>query len=239
MNLDFVKTPFTNNPSMVRYEGSPYNKSPNQYYKKQKKKELKHNKEKLIGESKLSMDIGLRKLVTTYMQAEKSLSLEELTLEIEEDFAVMHKGKMELASVCFPSGWIPIDKLGKDLSSIHEPVADNHQLIKSSKKLSEYMNKQSIRRWVWTITTNPELSNFPGFEKPKVNQLEDLYFRVETQTSVPLNNETSLFFIKVEVVPLLKIWNIKILESINSMSENVLNYKDLLQIKKLLNTIIQ
>ena len=239
MNLDFVKTPFTNNPSMVRYEGSPYNKSPNQYYKKQKKKELKHNKEKLIGESKLSMDIGLRKLVTTYMQAEKSLSLEELTLEIEEDFAVMHKGKMELASVCFPSGWIPIDKLGKDLSSIHEPVADNHQLIKSSKKLSEYMNKQSIRRWVWTITTYPELSNFPGFEKPKVNQLEDLYFRVETQTSVPLNNETSLFFIKVEVVPLLKIWNIKILESISSMSENVLNYKDLLQIKKLLNTIIQ
>ena len=239
MNLDFVKTPFTNNPSMVRYEGSPYNKSPNQYYKKQKKKELKHNKEKLIGESKLSMDIGLRKLVTTYMQAEKSLSLEELTLEIEEDFAVMHKGKMELASVCFPSGWIPIDKLGKDLSSIHEPVADNHQLIKSSKRLSEYMNKQSIRRWVWTITTYPELSNFPGFEKPKVNKLEDLYFRVETQTSVPLNNETSLFFIKVEVVPLLKIWNIKILESINSMSENVLNYKDLLQIKKLLNTIIQ
>ena len=239
MNLDFVKTPFTNNPSMVRYEGSPYNKSPNQYYKKQKKKELKHNKEKLIGESKLSMDIGLRKLVTTYMQAEKSLSLEELTLEIEEDFAVMHKGKMELASVCFPSGWIPIDKLGKDLSSIHEPVADNHQLIKSSKRLSEYMNKQSIRRWVWTITTCPELSNFPGFEKPKVNQLEDLYFRVEKQTSVPLNNETSLFFIKVEVVPLLKIWNIKILESINSMSENVLNYKDLLQIKKLLNTIIQ
>ena len=62
MNLDFVKTPFTNNPSMVRYEGIPYNKNPNQYYIKQKKKELKHNKEKLIGESKLSMDIELKKL---------------------------------------------------------------------------------------------------------------------------------------------------------------------------------
>ena len=75
MNLDFVKTPFTNNPSMVRYEGNPYNKNPNQYYIKQKKKELKHNKEKLIGESKLSMDIELRKLVTTYIQGEKSLNL--------------------------------------------------------------------------------------------------------------------------------------------------------------------
>ena len=75
MNLDFVKTPFTNNPSMVRYEGTPYNKNPNQYYIKQKKKELKHNKEKLIGESELSMDIELRKLVTTYIQGEKSLHL--------------------------------------------------------------------------------------------------------------------------------------------------------------------
>ena len=239
MNLDFVKTPFTNNPSMVRYEVIPYNKNPNQYYIKQKKKELKHNKEKLIGESKLSTDIELKKLVTTYTQVEKSLSLEELTLALEEDFAVMHKGKMELASVCFPSGWIPTNKLGKNLSTIHKPVADNDQLIKSSKKLSEYMSKQSIRRWVWTITTYPELSNFPGFEKPKVSKLENLYFRVETQTSVPLNDETSLFLIKVEVVPLSKIWNIKILESINYMSENVLNYKDLLQIKKLLNTIIQ
>jgi len=73
----------------------------------------------------------------------------------------------------------------------------------------------------------------------RVSKLENLYFRVETQTSVPLNDETSLFLIKVEVVPLSKIWNAKILESINSMSENVLNYKDLLQIKKLLNTIIQ
>jgi hypothetical protein len=239
MNLDFVKIPFTNNPSMVRYEGIPYNKNPNQHYIKQKKKELKHNKEKLIGESKISTDIELKKLVTTYIQVEKSLNLEELTLALEEDFAVMHKGKMELASVCFPSGWIPTNKLGKNLSTIHKPVADNDQLIKSSKKLSEYMSKQSIRRWVWTITTYPELSNFPGFEKPKVSKLENLYFRVETQTSVPLNDETSLFLIKVEVVPLSKIWNIKILESINSMSENVLNYKDLLQIKKLLNTIIQ
>ncbi|MDC3314730.1 DUF3445 domain-containing protein, partial [Acidimicrobiia bacterium] len=119
MNLDFVKTPFTNNPSMVRYQGNPYNKNPNQYYIKQKKKELKHNKEKLIGESKLSMDIELRKLVTTYIKGEKSLTLEELTLAVEEDFAVMHKGKMELASVCFPSGWIPSNKLGKHLSNIH------------------------------------------------------------------------------------------------------------------------
>jgi hypothetical protein len=99
------------------------------------------------------------------------------------------------------------------------------------------MCKKSIRRWVWTITTYPELSNFPGFQKPRVDKLENLYFRVETQISVPLDTETSLFFIKVQVLPLLNIWNVRILDSINSMTENVLNYKDLMQIKKLLNTI--
>ena len=99
------------------------------------------------------------------------------------------------------------------------------------------MCKQSIKRWVWTITTFPELSNFPGFKKPEVSKIENLYFRLETQTSVPLDSETSLFFIKVEVIPLLTIWNVRILDSINSMTENVLNYKDLMQIKKLLNKI--
>jgi len=54
----------------------------------------------------------------------------------------------------------PVSKLGENLMSIHDPVADNEQLLKSSKKLSEYMCKQSIKRWVWTITTFPELSNY-------------------------------------------------------------------------------
>ena len=29
MNLDYVKIPFTNNPSMTRYDGPIYNKTPN------------------------------------------------------------------------------------------------------------------------------------------------------------------------------------------------------------------
>lgn len=237
MNLDFVKTPFTNNPSMVRHEGKAYNPTPNNYYLEQKKKELKIHKDLLNGESELSKNKRLRPKLSNYLKTETDMSLEDLTLQIEEDFAVMHKGNMELVSVCFPSGWIPVKKLGKNLSSIHSPVADNEQLIKSSMKLTEYMCKQSIKRWVWTITTSPELSNFPGFTKPEVDKVENLYFRLETQTSVPLDDQTSLFFIKVEVIPLLSIWSIEILESVNSMSEKVLNYKDLFQIKKLLNTI--
>ena len=101
---------------------------------------------------------------------------------------------MELVSVCFPSGWVPKEKLGKHLSAIHEPIADSEQLIKASDKLSDYMTKQSIKRWVWTITTSEKLSEFPEHKKPELSTFENLFFRVETQTASPLDDLTSLFF---------------------------------------------
>ena len=48
---------------------------------------------------------------------------------------------MELGSISFPSGWDFSEKLGKDLSFIHDPVADNSKLLSSSIKLSDYMCK--------------------------------------------------------------------------------------------------
>ena len=59
----------------------------------------------------------------------------DITLSLEEDFALMYKGNMEIVSVCFPSGWTPVSKLGENLMSIHNPIADNEQLLKSSKKI--------------------------------------------------------------------------------------------------------
>ena len=32
MNIDYVKTPFTNNPSMIRLEEGVYNQNPNKKY---------------------------------------------------------------------------------------------------------------------------------------------------------------------------------------------------------------
>jgi hypothetical protein len=66
MNLDFVKVPFTNNPSMTRLEGGAYNKNPNQEYLLTKKKELDLKKEHLCGESELSTKLDLRKKITDY-----------------------------------------------------------------------------------------------------------------------------------------------------------------------------
>tara|TARA_B100001113_G_scaffold11172_1_gene8740 strand:- start:251 stop:970 length:720 start_codon:yes stop_codon:yes gene_type:complete len=235
MNIDYVKTPFTNNPSMTRLEGPAYNQNPNERYLAEKHKQLDLYGEKLYGETKISKEEGLREKFLKFCNLDTTLSLIETTTRLEEDFAIMYKGKMEMVSVCFPSGWAPKEKLGKHLSVIHEPIADSEQLIRASEKLSDYMTKQSIKRWVWTITTSKNLSEYPDFKKPEVSIFENLYFRVETQTTAPIDNLTSIFFIKVDVLPLAEVWDIRILESINSMTEEVLNYKSLTQIKELLN----
>ena len=237
MNIDFVKTPFTNNPTMNIHKGPIYNQNPNEEYLEEKKRQIDLLGEKLYGETSISKNLGLVQKFSKFCNLDKERSLPEITLKVEEDFAIMHKGKMEAASICFPSGWKPKEKLGKKLSVIHKPVADNEKLIKASKKISEYMTKKPIKRWVWTITTSKELSEYPDYKKPELSTFENLYFRVETQTTAPIDNLTSLFFIKVEVIPLAEVWDIRILESINSMTEDVLKYKDLKKVKEFLNRI--
>jgi len=235
MHLDFIKTPFTNNPSMQKYSGDLINNSPRSKYIEEKLIQISLRESELCGETKLFQKLKLLDKVSNLLDIQKFKTIKDLSMEIEEDIAVMHKGKLEAISFCFPSGWIPTKALGKDFAFLHEPVADNDLLIKSSQKLSKYMCSHSIQRWVWNVTTIKNLSNHPTINRPELSSFEELYFRLETQISTPVDEETSLFLVLVEVVPLNKIWNSRILESINSMSDNVLKYKNLIEIKKYLN----
>ncbi len=235
MHLDFIKTPFTNNPSMQKYSGDLINNSPRPKYIEEKIKQISLLEPELCGETELFQNLQLLDKVSDLLKMGKFNTIKDLSIQVEEDIAIMHKGKLEAISFCFPSGWIPTKALGQDFAFLHEPVADNDLLIKSSQKLSKYMCSHSIQRWVWNITTIKNLSNHPTIKRPKLTSFDELYFRLETQISTPVDEETSLFLVLVEVVPLNKVWNIRILESINSMSDNVLNYKNLIEIKKYLN----
>jgi len=236
MNIDFIKVPFSNNPSMQKYDGLLYNQNPNKEYLLNKESQFKKYGADLHGQTKHFENMNLNTKVIELIGSNQTDSFFETAMKIEEDIAVMHNGKLVAICFCFPSGWIPSSELNSNLSKLHAPVADNELLIKSSKKLAQHMNKQTIRRWVWNVTTISNLSNHPNIERPKIIDFDSLYFRLETQVSTPLDNESSLFLVKVDVVPLRKVWNEKILESINSMSENVLKYKNLTEIKKFLNS---
>ena len=166
----------------------------------------------------------------------------KLALEFEEDIAIMYQGRLSAICFCFPSSWIPAERINFALAEIHQPVADGGHLIAASAKLAETMSdprQGSFRRQVWTLTNNPGLSNHP---RARINSvpysLNEVYFRLETQTTWPMTRpEASLFFVKVEVVPVMQIWEQygkDITDSIMSMTDAVLDYKNLRHIKSLL-----
>ena len=222
---------------MQKYSGNLINKLPRSKYIEEKINQLSLRESELCGETELFQKLQLLDKVSTLLEMEKFKTIKDLSTEIEEDIAVMHKGRLEAISFCFPSGWIPTEALRQDFALLHEPVADNDLLIKSSQKLSKYMCNHTIQRWVWNVTTIEDLSNHPTINRPKLTSFDDLYFRLESQISAPIDEDTSLFLVLVEVFPLNEVWNNSILKSINSMSESVLEYKNLIEIKKYLNSL--
>ena len=169
--------------------------TPRRSYLEQKINQVALYGSDLYGETELFQRLNLLEKVEEKLKINKNNSLKDLSFQIEEDIAVMHKGKLEGISFVFPSGWIPSKALGRDFSFLHKPVADNELLMKSSDKLTKYMCKNTIQRWVWNVTTIKALSNHPEVTRPEVVSFENLFFRLERQISTPLDTNTSLFLV--------------------------------------------
>jgi hypothetical protein len=247
-NLEhIVRAPYNTQPRMSRNTGPVFNSNPRVKYLNEKVKQLESFGSDLYGFTIDCVTNQLIRRVESFTGKAVTGDIVEFALSFEEDIAIMHRGCLAAICFCFPSSWVPNSALGKSLYEIHEPVADGEQLRKVSGKLASVMSDPtmgSFERFVWTINRVPELSNHPDVKKmyddtPLI--FENLFFRVERQTTLPLSGgQTSLFFVNVEVTPLRDVWDENkslILESINSMSDKVLIYKNLTEIKFLLNSI--
>jgi len=166
----------------------------------------------------------------------------DMGLEIPDDIIIMHKGKVEAAFVAMASSWNPRNVQGKSLSEVHQPVADNEALIRASEGIWRSMvSGKSFHRHVWGISPLKGLSNHPRHKKPSIKSLDDLYFRIEHERTMTVDKDTAAFFIDVEVHPLSAIFHLKneyrdlIKDSINSMTENILAYKNLEEVKEMIN----
>jgi hypothetical protein len=245
MVFDFIKIPYTTQPSMSRNLGCVFNPFPRAAIIEEKKLELKNYKEDLWAVTHESTVNRLIPKAARICDLPETNSIVELALNFEEDIAIMYQGILAAVCFCFPSSWIPSRRIGFSLTDIHKEVADSQRLVQMSDRLTKIMSTESLRsfqRTVWTITNNPNRSNHPN---KKISQeplgIKDLYFRLETQTTKSLDDGiSSLFFVKVDLFPLEEVWTEnkdRIKNSINSMSDAVLRYKNLQHIKSLLNNI--
>ena len=234
-----VKVPYTVGPDIVKYEGPAFNVHPDPAYLLEKKKELEVNEHQICG----SISTDYLHHLNAFCGFDINTTLPEICTQLEEDVAVLKDGFLQSIGFCFPSGFYPTQKLGLSFFEMHLPVGDGETLRRSSEKVSALISKKDamFRRYVWTLTSLPSLSQLPSYTKPVPQTIDDLYFRTETQTTVGIDGSICLFFVKVDMHPLQQVWDdtVKrqsIIDSINSMSDAVLDYKNLSDIKNIVNS---
>ena len=234
-----IKVPYLITPDITKYQGETFNSRPDTSYLIQKKFELDR-----FGDQVLSYLPSATKSINQVYKylGKEAFDLKELALQLEEDIAILRGGVLEAICFCFPSGFIPAEKIGMNFFDMHLPVADGERLRSASDKVTALISKEGnmFRRYVWTITALPGLSQHPALHRPEPRSIDDLFFRTETQTTIGLAGDLCLFLVKVEMHPLQRVWEEKdkretLLASINSMTEDTLTYKNLHDIKRLLN----
>lgn len=169
-----------------------------------------------------------------------------LTMDLQEDwvlFAENKQGKLsaQMLSVHLPSGWYPNEKAGMTFAEIHEPVADNTLIMKAADQIAATIsNKGPFIRHVWAISNTGTLSRRPDLIPERTDDnIDQLWFRCERQTTIPVDGKASLFLIRVFVLPLKEVFKDQekkktIIDSINSMSNAVLDYKGYWKLKDFL-----
>ena len=167
-------------------------------------------------------------------------NIKDLGLAIEDDVVIMHRGRLEACFVAFPPSWNAGEKGGKTLNELHEPIADNEALLRASEGIMRAMSSgQSFHRYTWGISSLSGYSNHPSYERPDFDSLDDLTFRVEHErTATVIKDTTAVFLIHVDIYPLKEVLKTDfglIKDSIDSMSDNVLEYKNLKKVKELIN----
>lgn len=168
-----------------------------------------------------------------------------LELALEEDFAVLDgaTGTLPWLCVCVPSHWAPEDKLGLGFAALHAPVADNAALLAASRQLVALATGGDCwERWVWTISPSARHDQHPRRHSrtpwPATDDPDEFarqcWLRTERQVFFPVGQGTrqAVFSIRVMLQPLNEAAqpgdkSRRLLESLASMSQAVLEYKGL------------
>lgn len=235
---NIVQVPYLTSAKMQRCSNLGFNLATS-YSIQAKKHELSKYNEDLYG----CLNADIVQAAANILELNPVTDIVDLALKIQEDLAIMHNGVLAAICFCYPSSWVPSEKLGLNFLQIHNDVADNQKLLEAGERIMKTITTTGpFRRYVWTITNNSALSNHPKSKLTATpNSIEELYFRYETQTTVPMPNyNAAMLLVNVTVEKLSTFWDRLehrklILDSINSMTNTILTYKNLHHIKRLLN----
>lgn len=184
-------------------------------------------------------------------------TVEALVSGMQEDFVVLHDEpagmRTRFLAVCFPSNWSPAEKLGLDFTAIHAPVADNALLQAGANGIVDMaFRKATMLRHVWLLTPGAELSQHPESRRTRWQDaldqadasssgrlVDQVYFRVERQTTLPLPElRRGVFFIRVMVCGLVDVLSVEpnraadLRQALYSMTDAVLHYRGMQAVRE-------
>jgi hypothetical protein len=194
--------------------------------------------------------------------------LRKASLLVQEDLVLMRKGeggwRLAAASLCFPSSWSLLEKFGKPLQDIHQPVPG----FGPGTRMAELINRmfdslkveQPVERWNWSLQAGDDLylplSNDERADRaitrpskfPDGDMAARAFMRLERQTlrKLPVSGDI-LFTIRIHLDPLSALSRhpdcAKIAESFAAqlavLDEAQLDYKGLTADRGLLISILQ
>ena len=115
--------------------------------------------------------------------------------------------RMVGASVCFPSGWDPAEKLGGTMAMIHGPVPTLNEELgeRIGRFLAGLGDGDAFERDNWGVAATGRMDLHPADATPRIAEgagHEGLWFRLEEQAFVGLGDGHVLFLIHVRTWPL-------------------------------------
>ena len=252
---DIIRVPYTTLPNFEKYYGPYFQDPPSPAHMAAKKSMF--DDDRIYGKSWFETPTAIKSNLSTKIAGRLDLekicrnqlgrsvsSVKDIALLMQEDVAILHRGKMEACCFMFPSGWAPETKVGMTFAELHQPVADGDRLRASENVITKLMcGDHCYHRYVWGLANSGMLSAHPRYKgkNAAAESITDIWFRYEHQITVPIDRGlTSLFTVDVRLTPYIELCEgqrARIVESINSMSPSVIEYKGMAPFKKLLDAL--
>lgn len=184
----------------------------------------------------------------------ESSPLVEAALHVQEDLVLMRESPdgyiLAAACVCFPTGWNLVEKIGRPMQSIHQPVPGLNDRIGApiDRFFRNLKPGKKVERFNWGLYDSDTLFQ-PGWWRrdrsvdrsiTAENIGERIFFRVERQTLQRLPNASDILFtIRIFNNSLSEICEsqdraARLLNGIETMGADMQRYKSLPRYKSLL-----
>lgn len=163
----------------------------------------------------------------------------DIAKEIDEDL-IIHRidGEKDYTSsihVCFPSHWLPEEKIGKSFNQTHASIPMN--LKNSNKLVKAITNDGAFERFVWSIIYEKKYNSHPRFEAKKFDKNNpQVHIKIERQVTVGFSKyKFCLFILRQYIIDEKDIEKNYLIKSIEGMNYEQKKYKSLLDCEDLLN----